>query len=225
MARRGSSGWRGARAGSRGSRRSTFSCRWRRCRSSCAGSGSRASRVYAVLMACAAVFVIFADFSFNVTGPLRVAGRGGGGAARGAPCRLAGAEGRADRCRRRRSSWRWWRAAGPEAALALAYALALTLTPRWLVYSLGRLRGVRAALGGEPAGVARGGGLAGARPGDLLWLLAVSVAAQAVTTGGGVRPRLAGGAGRGQPAAAGADLRARTSGSSGRSWRRRAGGS
>ena len=34
--------WRGARPGSRGSRPSTSSCRWRRCPSWCAGSGSRA---------------------------------------------------------------------------------------------------------------------------------------------------------------------------------------
>ena len=44
------------------------------------GLGVEGFSRYAVLMACAAVFVIFADFSFNVTGPLRA--------------RAAGAEGR-----------------------------------------------------------------------------------------------------------------------------------
>ena len=78
---------------------------------------------------------------------------------------------------------------GPEAGLALGHALCLALTPRWLVYSLGRLRAF--ALLSGASRLAWLLAVAAGASDDLLWLLAVSAAAQAATMAGAfalVRP-------------------------------------
>ena len=132
------------------------------------GLGVEQFSVYAVLMACATFLVVFADFSFNVTGPLRVRaavaeGRlgtlvldsmvlKGGLIVPGAVVFLAGA-------------LTLGGAGVLDATLALAFAVTVTMTPRWVVYSLGRLRAFALISAVEPARVARGGGLAGARAG------------------------------------------------------------
>ena len=151
------------------------------------GLGVEGFSRYAVLMALGALLVIFADFSFNVTGPLRA--------------REAAAEGRlgallVDSLLLKAglllpgtfvfllvAGW------GPEAGLALGHALCLALTPRWLVYSLGRLRAF--ALLSGASRLAWLLAVAAGASDDLLWLLGVSAAAQAATMAGAfalVRP-------------------------------------
>ena len=185
------------------------------------GLGVEGFSRYAVLMACAAVFVIFADFSFNVTGPLRARAAGAEGrlgallvdslvlkAGLMLPASVvfllvagggAGGGARARLCAR----------PGADAALA-------RLQPR-------AAPGVRAALGGEPAGLARGGGLRARR--------AISCGCwrcrwrrrrsrwpgRSSSSGRRGRQGSACGGRRGSSP--------RISGSSGRSWRRREGGS
>ncbi len=147
------------------------------------GLGVDQFSLYAVLMACAAFFVIFVDFSFNVTGPLRVRGavaEGGLGAlvldslllkgglilpASAVFLVVAMAVG----------------AGALGAVLALAYGLTVTLSPRWVVYSLGRL-GAYALLSGASRLAWLGVVIWRVRaPEDLSLLLALSVSAQAVT--------------------------------------------
>ena len=153
------------------------------------GVGVEGFSRYAVLMALAAVFAIFADFSFNVTGPIRA--------------RAAAADGRlaallvdslvlkAGLMLPASVIFLAVAGRGAEAWLALAYAGALTLTPRWLVYSLGRLRAF-ALLAGASRLAWLGVVVAGASA-DLGWLLGATAAAQAVTmTGSFVLVRWAG---------------------------------
>jgi O-antigen/teichoic acid export membrane protein len=144
------------------------------------GIGVEGFSRYAVLMAFATVLVIFADFSFNVTGPIRA--------------RAALAEGRlaallADSLVLKALLllpgalvFLLAAGAGGDALLALGHALALALTPRWLVYSLGRLRPFALLSGASRLGWLAAV-VAGAA-GDLLWLLAATAAAQAVTMAG-----------------------------------------
>jgi PST family polysaccharide transporter len=151
------------------------------------GLGVEQFSVYAVLMACATFLVVFADFSFNVTGPLRfraavAEGRlgtlvldsmvlKGGLIVPAAVVFLAGALTLVG-------------AGVLDATLALAFAVTVTMTPRWVVYSLGRLRAfavisavTRLAWFGAVVWQVRG-------PEDLSFLLTASVAAQAVTLAG-----------------------------------------
>lgn len=169
------------------------------------GLGVGQFSLYAVLMACAACLAIFADFSFNVTGPIR-AGR-------------ARAEGRLAALLLDATLLKAAlvvpagavfllaamavAGAGPlDAALALGHGVLLTMTPRWLVYGLGRLgpfallsAGSRLAWLGVVAWQVR-------EPGDLTLVLAASALAQGATMagsfvlvwpgGGGARPGLRG---------------------------------
>lgn len=144
------------------------------------GLGVEGFSRYAVLMACTGFFVVFADFSFNVTGPIRAR-------AALAEGRLGGLLGdslllKAGLMLPASVAFLAVAGTGADGVLALAHAAALALTPRWLVYSLGRL-GAFALL----SAASRLGWLAvvvAGAAGDLAWLLAASALAQAVTMAG-----------------------------------------
>lgn len=145
------------------------------------GLGVEEFSAYAVLMACVGFFVIFSDFSFNVTGPLRVRAAEGrlgelildsllvkAGLMLPAAVVLVAVGAHA--------------ADAGDALLALALGIATSLTPRWVAYSLGRLRGF-ALVSGLCRGAWLGAVILGASS-DLTLVLGASLAAQLAAMAG-----------------------------------------